>query len=162
MSKFVLGCDPGAKGAIAVLDADTGRLERVFDMPTVEIMVGGKAKTRISPEILAEELRAYAGSTAYVEKVGAMPGQGVTSMFAFGEAYGLLRGVLSGLGIAYTLMPPAVWKKAMKVPEGKDGSRAMAAQMFPYAAGEFKRVKDDGRAEASLIARAGLNEITGR
>lgn len=150
---FLIGIDPGASGAVAILEKN-GKLVHVFDMPSVEVMSGGKAKKRVSPEMLAAELKLYAdqGATAVVEQVGAMPGQGVSSMFAFGESFGLAKGVLAGLGIPTSTVTPGKWKKAMGVNAGKDGSRAKAAQLWPSQAGEFKRVKDDGRAEAALIA----------
>lgn len=154
---FIIGIDPGASGAVAILEPD-GSLVQVFDMPAVEIVVGGKAKKRISPEMLASELRLYNvhGTTAVVEQVNAMPGQGVTSMFAFGNAYGLALGVLAGLGIPTRTVTPGTWKKALKLNTGKDASRAEAARRWPQQAGEFRRVKDDGRAEAALIAAWGL------
>lgn len=152
---FIIGIDPGASGAVAILEAD-GSLVQVFDMPAVEIVVGGKAKRRVSPEMLASELRLYApGAQAVVEQVGAMPGQGVTSMFAFGHAYGLCLGVLAGLGVPTRTVTPGAWKKAMKLNTGKDASRAEAARRWPAQAGEFRRVKDDGKAEAALIAAWG-------
>lgn len=151
---FTIGIDPGAAGAVAILETQTGKLVHVFDMPSVEVIVGGKAKRRVSPELLASELRLYAdqGAVAVVEQVNAMPGQGVSSMFAFGESFGLAKGVLAGLGIPTSTVTPGKWKKAMQLNAGKDGSRVKAAQLWPLSAGEFKRVKDDGRAEAALIA----------
>lgn len=150
---FIIGIDPGTSGAVAILE-DTGHLVQVFDMPAVEVVVGGKAKRRMSPEMLAAELRLYNvhGTRAVIEQVNAMPGQGVSSMFAFGEAFGLAKGVLAGLGIPVTTVTPGRWKKALALNSGKDASRAKAAALWPQQAGEFKRVKDDGRAEAALIA----------
>lgn len=152
-TEFIIGIDPGASGAIAILEAN-GKFVQVFDMPAVEVTVGGKLKRRVSPEMLAAELKLYAnqGARACIEQVGAMPGQGVSSMFAFGESFGLAKGVLAGLGIPVTTVTPGKWKKALQLNSGKDGSRAKAAQLWPLNAGEFKRVKDDGRAEAALIA----------
>jgi len=149
---FIIGVDPGAAGAIAILES-TGKLVHVFDMPAVEVVTGGKAKRRVSPEMLAAELRLYAdqGAVAYVEQVGAMPGQGVSSMFAFGQAFGIVLGVMAGLAIPCQTVTPAKWKKDMKLNTGKDAARAKAAQVWPAQAGEFKRVKDDGKAEAALI-----------
>lgn len=151
---FIIGVDPGASGAVAILELD-GQLVQVFDMPVVEVIAGGKAKRRVSPEMLASELRLYNvhTTTAVVEQVGAMPGQGVTSMFAFGQSFGMVLGVLAGLAIPTTTVSPATWKKALKLNAGKDGARAKAAQLWPGHASEFKRVKDDGRAEAALIAQ---------
>jgi len=156
---FIIGIDPGAAGAVAILE--NGRLTQVFDMPVVEITVGGKAKRRVAPELLATELRLYnlADTVAVVEQVGAMPGQGVTSMFAFGQAYGLVLGVLAGLWIPTTTVTPATWKKALKLNTGKDGARAKAAQLWPAQADQFKRVKDDGRAEAALLAHWRLHHV---
>jgi len=153
LQMFIIGIDPGASGAVAILEK-SGKLVHVFDMPSLELMAGGKAKRRVNPEMLAAELKLYAdqGATAVVEQVGAMPGQGVSSMFAFGESFGLAKGVLAGLRISTSTVTPSKWKKAMGVNAGKDGSRAKAAQLWPSQAGEFKRVKDDGRAEACLIA----------
>ena len=150
---FIIGCDPGAAGAIAIIE-DNGTLVHVFDMPSVEIVSNGKAKRRVSPEMLAAELRLYAdqGACAVVEQVGAMPGQGVSSMFAFGQAFGIVLGVMAGLAIPCQTVTPAKWKKDMKLNTGKDAARAKAAQIWPAQAGEFKRVKDDGKAEAALIA----------
>lgn len=149
---FIIGVDPGAAGAIAILES-TGKLVHVFDMPAVEVVTGGKTKRRVSPEMLAAELRLYAdqGAVAVVEQVGAMPGQGVSSMFAFGQAFGIVLGVMAGLAIPCQTVTPAKWKKDMKLNTGKDGARAKAAQIWPSQAGEFKRVKDDGKAEAALI-----------
>lgn len=156
---FIIGIDPGAAGAIAILEK-SGKLVHVFDMPAVEIMAGGKLKRRVSPEMLAAELKLYAdqGAVACIEQVGAMPGQGVSSMFAFGESFGLAKGVLAGLAIPTSTVTPGKWKKSMQLNAGKDGSRAKAAQLWPSQAGEFKRVKDDGRAEACLIAEYSRTE----
>jgi crossover junction endodeoxyribonuclease RuvC len=155
--QYIIGVDPGASGAIAILE-DNGKLVHVFDMPSVEIITGGKAKRRVSPEMLAAELRLYAdqGAVAYVEQVGAMPGQGVSSMFAFGQAFGIVLGVMAGLAIPTQTVTPGKWKKDLKLNGGKDASRAKAAQVWPAQAGEFKRVKDDGKAEAGLIALWGV------
>lgn len=155
---FIIGVDPGASGAIAIIES-TGKLVHVFDMPSVEIVSGGRAKRRVSPEMLAAELRLYAdqGAVAYLEQVGAMPGQGVSSMFAFGQAFGIVLGVMAGLAIPCQTVTPAKWKKDLKLNGGKDAARAKAAQIWPGQAGEFKRVKDDGKAEAALIAAWGLD-----
>jgi crossover junction endodeoxyribonuclease RuvC len=155
---FLIGVDPGASGAVAILEPD-GKLVQVFDMPVVKVVSDGKAKRRVSAEMLASELRLYNVHTtiAVVEQVGAMPGQGVTSMFAFGQSFGMVLGVLAGLAIPTTTVSPATWKKALKLNAGKDGARAKAAQLWPSHASEFKRVKDDGRAEAALIAYWGIN-----
>lgn len=155
---FVIGVDPGASGAVAILDRD-GDLVHVFEMPVVELMVNNKAKRRISPEMLAADLRLYAvkATIAYVEQVAAMPGQGVSSMFAFGQSLGIVQGVLAGLAIPTQLVTPGKWKKWQNLNTSKDASRARAAAIWPNMAGEFRRAKDDGKAEAALIAHWGLH-----
>lgn len=153
---YVIGIDPGAKGAIAIL-TDTGSLVEVWDMPTLEIKVGKATKTRISPEVLAEELRNWDSvRAAYMEAVSSSPQMGVSSAFAFGEGFGVVKGVLAALGVPLVLVPPAKWKRDMGLNQSKDGSRAKAIAKWPSHAGEFKRVKDDGRAEAALIGAWGL------
>ena len=155
--QYIIGIDPGASGAIAILDG-SGKLVRGFDMPIIEVKVGKAIKRRVAPYFLQDELQLYAieGARAVVEQVGAMPGQGVSSMFAFGEAFGLVKGVLAGMKITTATVIPGRWKKDLKVNASKDGSRALAASLWPDMAGEFKRVKDDGRAEAALIAHWGF------
>lgn len=152
---YVLGIDPGLKGAVAVLSAK-GELVEVWDMPTLEMKVGKATKTRISPEVLAGELRNWQVTAAYMEGVSASPQMGVSSAFAFGEGFGLVKGVLAALQIPVTLVPPAKWKRDLGLNSSKDGSRAKAIAKWPAQAGEFKRVKDDGRAEAALLAAWGL------
>jgi crossover junction endodeoxyribonuclease RuvC len=93
---------------------------------------------------------------AYIEKVFAMAGQGVTSVFSFGRSLGAIEGVIAARSIKTTLVTPQVWQKAMGVSGGKDGARARAMEVFPWNVDLFKRVKDDGRADAALIACWGL------
>lgn len=80
-------------------------------------------------------------------------------MFAFGKAYGTLRGVVAALGIPMTVVSPVTWKRALGVPAAKDGARARASQLLPDAAAHWQRVKDHGRAEAALIALYGLRRF---
>ena len=150
----LLGIDPGAGGALAILDTATNELE-MFDMPTVEIKRGTRFVRHVSAPHVADLLRGLHIDAAFVEKVGAMPGQGVASMFAFGRAAGVVEGVLAGLGLPLTHVPPQEWIKAMRVVDGKDGSRSRAAQLFPKQADLFARKKDDGRSDAALIAAYG-------
>jgi crossover junction endodeoxyribonuclease RuvC len=155
VTKYILGIDPGIKGAVAVLTHD-GKLVEVWDMPTLEVKVGKSIKNRISPELLSQELRNWDVMIAYMEAVSASPQMGVTSAFAFGEGFGIVKGVLSAMGIPLALVPPAKWKRDMNLNAAKDGSRAKAIAMWPNQAGEFKRAKDDGRAESALIGAWGI------
>jgi crossover junction endodeoxyribonuclease RuvC len=145
------GIDPGLSGAIAVFNARAGTLS-IIDMPTVEVKVGKSVKRRLSEPMLAELLRAHQIEHAALEQVSAMPGQGVSSMFAFGQTYGAIRGVLAGLRIPITMVTPAKWCRDLKVAKGKEANRQRAAELFPAYAASFSRVKDDGRADAALLA----------
>lgn len=161
MIDYYIGVDPGLDGAIAVLDKDGG-LVQVYDMPTVEVVVGGKAKRKVAPAAIADELKLYTTDgrcVAICESVSARPGQGVTSMFGFGRSLGVVEGVLAGMGIPYETVPPATWVRRMRVAPGKGGSRKRAMEVWPGFAGEFKRVKDDGRADAALIALYAFKEL---
>jgi crossover junction endodeoxyribonuclease RuvC len=102
-------------------------------------------------------LTLYHIDMAFVEKVHSMPGQGVRSMFTMGVGYGAWLGLLAGLQIPTTLVMPQRWKKVMLADQGqdKDASRLRAIQLFPTEAEYFTRKKDDGRAEAALIAEYG-------
>ncbi|CAB4172094.1 hypothetical protein UFOVP1552_4 [uncultured Caudovirales phage] len=147
----ILAIDPGASGALAFFNPETGLLD-VEDMPTLEVKRGTKIKREISPQMLAGIIASRKPDRAIIELVGAMPGQGVTSMFAFGKSYGLCIGICSGLQIPIEHVTPQKWKKAVGAREGKDGNRMRASECFPAYAHLFRRVKDDGRADAALIA----------
>jgi crossover junction endodeoxyribonuclease RuvC len=148
---MILAIDPGAKGALAFFDAVKGTLD-IVDCPTVEVKRGAKIKAEISPQMLAAIIRARSPSTAILEKVGAMPGQGVSSMFQFGRGVGMYEGVLAALQVPVTYVTPQAWQKAVGAREGKDAGRARAAELYPAYAQMFARKKDDGRADAALMA----------
>lgn len=152
---MILGVDPGANGALAWL-SPTGELLAVEDMPAAAVLIGGKPRMRVSAPMLAALIQETMPTCAFVEKVGAMPGQGTASMFSFGFSAGLIDGVLAGLGIPTTYVTPQSWKKAAGLTSDKSAVRLRAAQLFPDMARHFARVKDDGRAEAALIARFGV------
>lgn len=152
---MIVGIDPGAHGAIAWLD-EMGGLITVEDMPSVQIKVGTKMRTRVSAPMLVSLFKDWPATThAFIEKVGAMPGQGTASMFSFGFSAGLIEGALAGLGIGCTMVTPQSWKKAMQLRDDKGGARLRAAQLWPHKAPFFARVKDDGRAEAAMIGLYG-------
>ena len=147
----ILGIDPGASGGLAFFDVERGLLD-VFDMPIVSVKRGGKNKREVSAAMLNAIIGARDIDAAFVEKVGAMPGQGVSSMFQFGRSVGIIEGVLAALEIPTNYVTPQVWQKAVGARGGKDASRARAAELFPAYAANFTRKKDDGRADAALIA----------
>ena len=147
-----IGIDPGLNGAIAFLDTEKGHLS-VLDMPVLELIRNGKAKREVSAHGLASVFTlAENVSHAVLERVGAMPGQGVTSVFSFGRSVGLVEGVLAARGITASIVTPQAWQKAAGVRGGKDGSRQRAMELFPNYAGLFARKKDDGRADAACMA----------
>lgn len=152
---MILAIDPGAHGALAFFDADNGVLD-IVDMPIVAVKRGTKTKNEISAQMLASIVRARRVDRAVLEKVGAMPGQGVSSMFAFGRGVGAIEGVLAALQIPVDYVTPQTWQKAVNMRAGKDGARARAAEIFPAYAQQFARAKDDGRADAALIAWWGV------
>ena len=148
-----LGIDIGLNGAIALVEG--GQLLEVHDMPTFSMERNGKNKRMVNAAELARLIRQAAPASAYLERLNAMPGQGVTSMFSMGQSLGVVLGILAALDIATTTIPPRTWQKALDVPQGKDGSRYRAAQLFHSHAAQFARVKDDGRSDAVLIAAYG-------
>ena len=149
----VLGIDVGLNGAIALVE--DGQLLEVHDMPTVSLERNNKTKRMVNAQALALIIRRAKADAAYLERLNAMPGQGVTSMFSMGQSLGVVLGVLAACEVPTTTIPPRTWQKALDVPQGKDGSRYRAAQLFPESADLFKRVKDDGRSDAALIAAYG-------
>lgn len=151
----VIGIDVGLNGAIAIVEGD--QLIEVHDMPTFTVERNAKNKRMVNAAELARLIRQSAATSAYLERLSAMPGQGVTSMFSMGQSLGVVLGILAALDIPTTTIPPRTWQKALDVPQGKDGSRYRAAQLFPAHAAKFARVKDDGRSDAALIAAYGAS-----
>jgi len=151
MTKYSIGIDPGLSGAIAIISTES---LKIFDMPTMTVERNGKAKRQVSASQLAEMLYLYSGRDCHVycERVSAMAGQGVTSVFSFGRSFGMIEGILAAFKMPVTFVPPATWVKAVGRGQGKDASRARAMELFPSDQDQFKRVKDDGRADAALIA----------
>jgi crossover junction endodeoxyribonuclease RuvC len=158
---ITIGIDPGLSGAIGLVRDDMAL--SVWDMP---IAGDGRSK-RVSAHLLADLLRecmdmGLAGEPVSVllERVGAMPGQGTASMFRFGESCGTAAGVVGGLGLSLRYVAPAVWKRrAGLIGKPKDASRAMAIDLFPEIASSLARKKDNGRADALLIAFFGRSAL---
>jgi crossover junction endodeoxyribonuclease RuvC len=146
----VLGIDPGAHGAIALFR--DGVFVSVRDMPTIE----DKGRPRVDGAALGSIIRGYAPTRAVLERVGARPGQGVTSMFQFGRAVGIVEGALGALLVPVTHVTPVQWKGALRVPADKGAMRRRASELVPSAAHHWPRAKDHGRAEAVLIAFYGI------
>lgn len=146
--KIVLGIDPGAGGALAWVTRD-GNLIETEDMPVINV----RGKRRVCSASLVKLFDRRPVSLVVIEGVGSMPGQGVASSFAFGYGAGLLEGIASGFGLPLQITRAAEWKRKAGVPADKGAAREMASRYWPGAADRFARVKDDGRAEAALLAR---------
>ena len=145
---IVIGIDPGKSGAIAFLD--NGRLTHVADMPVVGNIISPHTLTNLIE--WSAELDNGEPATVVIEDVHAMPKQGVTSSFSFGRSIGVAEGVVAALGHPTIYVTPARWKKALGLTSDKGMCRRRAIETWPHMAAHFQRAKDDGRAEAALIA----------
>ena len=147
----ILGIDPGLSGAFVVLEDG-----KPIEWGVMPIVVEGTSK-RVNSTALAAIWRNTKIDVAFLENVGAMPGQGVTSMFTFGHATGTVRGVLGALEIPVRLVTPQAWKKHVGLlNKGKDAARSLAIQMWPEWRVLDKKGEGQALADAALIARYGL------
>ena len=158
-----IGIDPGLDGAVGVIGEQAGNgCPRVFDTPTLTIE-GEKSKRRYNTAAMAELLQPYKHAfcipdvLVILEAVHSMPKQGVASSFCFGQGLGMWQGIIAALGIPLEMPSPQRWKKEIMADQGrdKDAARFKAIQLFPTLATQLSRVKDDGRAEALLMAEYG-------
>ncbi len=153
----IIGIDIGSKGALALVD-ETGALLEIADMPILRDGPGNRPN--VNAPLLAEIVYRWQATQAFVEYVGARPGEGPTGAFSFGRSKGVIEGVCAAAGLPVAFLTPPVWKRAVGIPPGKDGAkdaaRSEAIRRWPGQAALFARVKDDGRAESALIALAGL------
>jgi crossover junction endodeoxyribonuclease RuvC len=156
MDNRVLGIDPGLTGAIAVVGEEM--CWAVVDLPVSE-RTSGKGKqvnAALFADMVEELMPRYGPRHAYLEQVGARPGQGVTSMFTFGRSLGVIEGVLGALQFKVYYVTPARWKRHHGlVHKDKDACRTMAMQRYPEARELLQRKKDVGRADAIMIAAYG-------
>jgi hypothetical protein len=141
-----MGVDPGVSGAIAFYYRDHPDYIAVYDAPSI-----GK---EINCSELTALIKQYRPDCAIIESVHAMPRQGVSSSFNFGMAYGMARGVVAACGIPQHLVTPTKWKKFFALTSDKETSRRLAILTWPGSE-HFNRKKDDGRAEAALLALYG-------
>jgi hypothetical protein len=157
---YLVGIDPGLSGAIAVLLQRAGHASQltVIDMPTLDITVAGKRRRRLDLAALAGALSGVAvgaPDVVLIEDVsGRPPGLKGSQSGAFMQGFNAAApvAICAALGLPYNLVVPAVWKKAMGTPADKDGARLAASRLFPEFAHLWARSKDDGRAEAALLA----------
>lgn len=157
--RFIIGIDPGQTGAIAILDLQTLDVT-VEDMPTYKGK-SGKVLTNSAAllEILKPPTELNGQVMAVLEQVWARQGEGVSSAFRFGQGYGSLQTALAAHKLITHDVTPQKWKKYFGLNSDKGVSRGLAIQRFPNQADLFKRVKDDGRAEAALIALYGKEKL---
>lgn len=148
----IVGIDPGVSGAISILR--DGKITMICDMP---IMIDGtKSKRQINAAELANILTRENISEQdkiILESVSAMPGQGVTGMFSFGQSFGVIKGVCAALKLPVYLVRPVKWKKHFNLLNSeKDASRTKAIEIFPYFSSQLSKKKDSNKADAILIA----------
>jgi crossover junction endodeoxyribonuclease RuvC len=151
---IIFGIDPGVSGAISVLE--NKKVIEVFDMPTM--IDGKKNKKQVNgsqvTNIIKERLNNDKEIIVVVEHVNAMPGQGVTSMFNFGQSFGVLKGICAALKLPVHFIRPVKWKKHFNlINTEKDASRTKVIEVFPYISSKISKKKDANKADAILIAR---------
>ena len=156
MRERILGIDLGTQGAVALLDSD-GYLHGVADLPVLPD--GPKGRPSISAPLFASIVRDWNPDRAFIEFVSARPTDGPVGAFAFGQAKGVVVATLATLNVAHEFITAPVWKRLIGIPPGtgqKSTARAEAVRRWPAHASRFARACDDGRAEAALIAVAGM------
>jgi len=158
---IIIGIDPGVSGAICVLQAKN--YIQLYEMPTM--IDGKKNKRQVNgaevTNIFNKELSNLISDNTYqngvrvvVEHVTAMPGQGVTSMFNFGQSFGVIKGICSALKLPIYFVRPTKWKKHFNlIKTNKDASRTKAIEIYPEISSQLSRKKDSNKADAILIAR---------
>ena len=150
----IIGIDPGLSGAIAVLD--NNKVLKIYDMPVMA--EGKKNKRQLNSaqlvNIIKENIENHEEINVVVEQVNAMPGQGVTSMFNFGQTFGAIKGVCAALNLPIFFIRPSKWKKYFElINSSKDSSRTKAIEMYPSIANQLSKKKDVNKSDAILIAR---------
>ena len=150
----IIGIDPGLSGAIAILE--NNKVLNLFDMPVMS--EGKKNKKQLNSALLVSLLRENIvkdqEAVVVVEQVNAMPGQGVTSMFNFGQTFGAIKGICAALELPIFFVRPSKWKKHFElINSSKDSSRTKAIEMYPALSNDLSRKKDVNKSDAILIAR---------
>ena len=144
---IILAIDPGITGALAFLDIEKPSRVAVFDMPTLD--------GDVNPHALRDQIQTFMPDHAVIERASSRPKQGIASAWRFSAAYTTACVVVRLMTIPLIVVTPTQWKKALKLPGGKDGkeqARELAIDMFPLCAQHFSRKMDHGRAEAALLA----------
>ena len=152
---LIIGIDPGMSGSICFFQ--DGVIKDVIEMPTMT--EGKKNKKQVNGSQIFNEISDRIKKLdkkdikVIIEQVSAMPGQGVTSMFNFGQSFGILKGICSAMQLPTYFVRPAKWKKYFNlINSEKDASRTRAIEIFPYFSSHLSRKKDSNKADAILIA----------
>ena len=152
---LIIGIDPGITGAICFFE--DGKITNVIEMPNMA--EGKKNKKQVNGAQIYHEISSRIKDIkkedikVIIEQVSAMPGQGVTSMFNFGQSFGILKGICSAMQLPMYFVRPTKWKKYFNlINSEKDASRTKAIEVFPYFSSELSRKKDSNKADAILIA----------
>ena len=152
---YIIGIDPGISGAICFFE--NGKIINVIEMPSMS--EGKKNKKQVNGNQLFNEIKSHLSEinheniSVVVEHVTAMPGQGVTSMFNFGQSFGVIKGICSAMQLPIHFVRPTKWKKYFNlINTSKDASRSRAIEIFPKISEKLKRKKDSNKADAILIA----------
>ena len=152
---LIIGIDPGISGSICFLE--NGKIIDVVEMPTMA--EGKKNKRQVNGSQIYNEISQRINNIQnqdiriIIEQVSAMPGQGVTSMFNFGQSFGILKGICSAMQLPMYFVRPAKWKKYFGlINSEKDASRTKAIEIFPYFSSQLSKKKDSNKADAILIA----------
>ena len=152
---LVIGIDPGISGSICFFQ--DGEIKDVVEMPTM--IEGKKNKKQVNGSQIFNEISEKIKNMdkknikVVIEHVTAMPGQGVTSMFNFGQSFGILKGICSAMQLSVYFVRPAKWKKYFNlINSEKDASRTKVIEIFPYYSSNLSRKKDSNKADAILIA----------
>jgi crossover junction endodeoxyribonuclease RuvC len=152
---LIIGIDPGISGSICFFE--NGKILDVVEMPTMT--EGKKNKRQVNGSQVYNEISKKIklidkkDIKVIIEQVSAMPGQGVTSMFNFGQSYGILKGICSAMQLPMYFVRPAKWKKYFNlINSEKDASRTKAIEIFPYFSLNLSKKKDSNKADAILLA----------
>ena len=152
---LIIGIDPGISGSICFFE--DGKVIDLLEMPNMA--EGKKNKRQVNASQIYNEINLRIKGhdkkniKVVIEQVSAMPGQGVTSMFNFGQSFGVLKGICSAMQLSMYFVRPAKWKKYFNlINSEKDASRTKAIEIFPYISKELSRKKDANKADAILIA----------
>ncbi len=151
----IIGIDPGLSGAIAILE--NNKVLNIFDIPVMS--EGKKNKRQLNSALLVNLLKENINNkeeevVVVVEQVNAMPGQGVTSMFNFGQTFGAIKGICAALELPIYFVRPSKWKKHFElINSSKDSSRTKVIEMYPKLSNQLAKKKDVNKSDAILIAR---------